>query len=128
MPPAAESDPRVFVAAERTLLAWLRTGITIMALGFVVSRFGLFVRLLATQSQQPVPAGQSSLSAALGVAFVVAGALAIVVAAVQHRRFVATLPQADLPRAYSRLTALLLSLLVGVLGVVLAGYLVFTQP
>ena len=43
------SDPRVFFAAERTLLAWVRTGLTIMAFGFVVARFGLFLRLLATQ-------------------------------------------------------------------------------
>ena len=39
-------DPRVFFAAERTLLAWVRTGLTVMGLGFVVARFGLFLRLL----------------------------------------------------------------------------------
>ena len=48
--PNPNSDPRVFFAAERTLLAWVRTGLTIMALGFVVSRFGLFVRLLELQA------------------------------------------------------------------------------
>lgn len=36
------SDPRVFFASERTLLAWLRTGVALIGLGFVVSRFGLF--------------------------------------------------------------------------------------
>jgi putative membrane protein len=126
--PISESDPRVFFAAERTLLAWLRTGLTIIALGFVVSRFGLFVQLLATQSHGATPATRSSLSATLGVVFVIVGTLAIVVAAVQHRRFVATLPQADLPRAYSTVFALVLSLLVGTLGMVLAGYLLVTQP
>lgn len=124
----SESDPRVFFAAERTLLAWLRTGLTIMALGFVVSRFGLFVQLLTTQSQGLLSAAHSSLSAALGVAFVIVGTLTIGVAAVQHQRFVATLPQADLPRAYSRVFALLLSLLMAALGVVLASYLLVTQP
>ena len=54
--PISDSDPRVFFAAERTLLAWLRTGLTIIALGFVVSRFGLFVRLLVMQSQGSSPA------------------------------------------------------------------------
>ena len=100
--PIANSDPRVFFAAERTLLAWLRTGLTIIALGFVVSRFGLFVRLLEMQSPGSVPTAQTSTSAALGVAFVIVGTLAIVVAAIQHQRFIATLPQVDLPRAYSR--------------------------
>jgi putative membrane protein len=124
----SDSDPRVFFAAERTLLAWLRTGLTIIALGFVVSRFGLFLQLLALQSPASASAARSSWSAALGVAFVIAGSLAIVVAAVQHRRFVAALPQRDLPVAYSRAFALVLAFLVGALGLVLAWYLVATQP
>jgi uncharacterized membrane protein YidH (DUF202 family) len=40
-------DPRVRFAAERTLLAWLRTGLALMGFGFVVARFGLFLRELA---------------------------------------------------------------------------------
>jgi putative membrane protein len=118
----------VFFASERTLLAWLRTGLTIIALGFVVSRFGLFVQLLAAQSQGTAPARHSPLAAGLGIAFVLVGTLTIVVAAVQHKRFIATLPQLDMPRAYSTSPALVLSLLVGALGALLAGYLVLTQP
>jgi putative membrane protein len=125
---STNTDPRVFFAAERTLLAWLRTGLTLIALGFVVSRFGLFVRLLAIQAQGSQPPSRSSLSAVLGIAFVIAGTLAIVLAAVQHQRFVATLPQVDLPRGYSRVFAIVLSLFVGALGVVLAAYLLVTQP
>lgn len=128
--PISDSDPRVFFAAERTLLAWLRTGLTLIALGFVVSRFGLFVRLLAIEPQASVPSPSShpSLSAALGVAFVIAGTLAIALSAVQHRRFVATLTQTDLPSTYSRGFAVALSLFVSALGLVLAAYLLVTQP
>jgi putative membrane protein len=117
--PISESDPRVFFAAERTLLAWLRTGLTIIALGFVVSRFGLFVQLLAAQSH--ASSSYSSLSAALGVAF------AILIAAIQHRSFIATLSPTDLPRTYSKAVALLLSLVVAALGLGLAGYLLFAS-
>ena len=124
----SEPDPRVFFAAERTLLAWLRTGLTIMALGFVVSRFGLFVQLLALQSQASVPHPRATLSAILGLAFVLVGSLAVLVAAVQHHRFAATLPQHDLPRAYSKTFAVALSIIVGLLGFVLAVYLFVTQP
>ena len=120
------SDPRVFFAAERTLLAWLRTGLTIIALGFVVSRFGLFVQLLSAQSQGAIPA-HVSVSAFLGTIFVIVGAVAILAAAVQHKRFIATLPQADLPQHYSTVFALSLSLLVGLLGLALAGYLLISQ-
>jgi putative membrane protein len=124
--PLSESDPRVFFAAERTLLAWLRTGLTIIALGFVVSRFGLFIQLLAMQTHGTQPTVRASLSAALGIAFVIAGTLTIAVATFQHRRFVATLPEADLPRAYSTSFALALSFLVAALGILLAVYLLVT--
>jgi len=43
-------DPRVYFAAERTLLAWIRSGLTVMALGFVVARFGLFLALMSASS------------------------------------------------------------------------------
>ena len=35
------NDPRIYFAAERTFLAWTRTGITLLAFGLVVVRFGL---------------------------------------------------------------------------------------
>ena len=121
--PISDSDPRVFFAAERTLLAWLRTGVTIIAIGFVVARFGLFVQLLALQTPSHPSSTSSPISAGLGVAFVVVGSLAILFAAIQHSRFVATLSSPDLPPAYSRNTAVALSLVVAALGIALAGYL-----
>ena len=34
-------DPRVFLATERTLLAWIRTEISILAIAFLLKKFGL---------------------------------------------------------------------------------------
>jgi putative membrane protein len=43
---AETEDPRTYFAAERTFLAWIRTGLGLMGIGFAVSRFGLFLREL----------------------------------------------------------------------------------
>lgn len=120
---SADQDPRVFFAAERTLLAWLRTGLTVMALGFVIARFGLFLELLTLQAPGGRSPGQAWVSAALGVAFVLAGALASLVATVQHRRFVAGLPQIDLPKSYSGAFGAAFGFFIGLGGLVLALYL-----
>lgn len=119
-------DPRVFFAAERTLLAWLRTGLTVMVVGFVVARFGLFVRLLSLQSTAANQV-ETGFAALLGVTFVLVGAVAILAATVQHKRFVATLPLSDLPASYSRTLAVALSVTIGVLGLFLAAYLAVSR-
>ena len=124
----SEPDPRIFFAAERTLLAWLRTGLTVIALGFVVARFGLFLRLLSQAPQATPSHDQSGASAALGVLFVFVGAVAILVATVQHRRYLGTLSSADLPASYNRGFAVALSTVVGVLGLLLAAYLIVSHP
>jgi len=123
----ADSDPRVFFAAERTLLAWLRTGLTIVAIGFVIARFGLFVHLLSLQVQPPPFLASPKWSAGLGVTFVILGSVTIFAACWQHVRFVATLASADLPPAYSRSFAIMLSSIVAALSLVLAGYLAMSS-
>lgn len=75
-------DPRVFFAAERTLLSWLRTSLTIITLGFVISGFGLFIKLVALESSALASSVSSPLSSVLGIAFVLIGSLAIVTAAI----------------------------------------------
>jgi putative membrane protein len=118
-------DPRVFFAAERTLLAWVRTGLTIMAFGFVVARFGLFLRLLATQLGQGLPAAElhSRLSNGVGIALVLIGVACMILGAVQHRSYVSTLAPADIPRSHAPAYPILLCVVLAVLGVALAVYL-----
>ena len=118
-------DPRVFFAAERTLLAWIRTGLTIMGFGFVVARFGLFLSLLAAE-RAPAAAPVTSpghFSSAMGIALVLLGALCMIVAAIEHRSFVGTLPAVDVPRTHPRVFPVIVALILGVLGILLAIYL-----
>lgn len=118
-----QCDPRVFFAAERTLLAWLRTGLTIIAIGFLISRFGLFVQFLSAQTPSVTHHANVTIPATLGIIFVFIGSIAIASAAVQHKRFVATLSSTSLPSAYSGQLAFILSMLTAVLGMALAAYL-----
>jgi putative membrane protein len=91
-------DPRVYFAGERTFLAWIRTGIGIMAFGFVVARFGLFLRLLQVEGEAGPRHG---LSPYLGGALVGLGVLATAGGAEQYRRFCRTIPSRDRPPSAS---------------------------
>ena len=78
-----DHDPRVYFAAERTLLAWIRTGLATIGLGFVVARFGLFLRLMRPGAEAPSHLG----STLIGVGLVALGSIAMGVAAWQHAAY-----------------------------------------
>ena len=121
------ADPRVYFAAERTLLAWVRSGLTVMALGFVVARFGLFLTLVSASNVSPAGGHQSHwLSSALGIALVVLGAGTIVGALQNHRLYVRSLPTEDIPKLSMPWLTPLLAGSVAAIGLLLAVYLVIT--
>ena len=114
------NDLRVFFAAERTLLAWIRTGLAVIGLGFVVARFGLFLRLMARDGNAAAPATSSTV---LGVAFVLLGSAGIAMGVIQFVRFARALPAAERPQDYRLGWAAGFAALLAVTGVVLAVYL-----
>ena len=114
------NDPRVFFAAERTLLAWNRTSLTLMAFGFVIERFGLFLHLLAPQH---VAALQRGLSYWIGLAFILMGAAVSAVAVIQYRNVLKTLKPVEIPQGYAVNMGVLANLAVSILGVALIVYL-----
>ena len=120
------SDPRVFFAAERTLLAWVRSGLTMMAFGFVVARFGLFLGLLPASSQSAGATHQFNwISSTLGIALVVLGAAVILGALFNHRLYVRTLPAEDIPHLIMPWLTSFLSMALACIGFLLAAYLAF---
>jgi putative membrane protein len=81
-----EDDPRVILAAQRTLLAWIRTGLAMMGFGFLVAKFGLFLReLMILQGGQPT--GTPRWSVWIGAAMITLGAVANLVTGIEHWRY-----------------------------------------
>ncbi|MDO9040886.1 MAG: DUF202 domain-containing protein [Desulfocapsaceae bacterium] len=113
-------DPRVFFAAERTLLAWNRTSLTLMAFGFVIERFGLFVYMLSPSKGAVL---QRGFSFWIGLAFIVLGSLAAAAAVVQYRTVLRTLKPVEIPEGYRVNIGVVANLVVAALSVALIAYL-----
>jgi len=94
--PARVRNRRVHFANERTFLAWIRTSIGIMAFGFVVEKFGLFVKqvsyflgrtghVLPGEAAAPAPPSQSY-SSILGILLVGLGAVMALLAFIRYKK------------------------------------------
>ena len=77
---------RVHLANERTMLAWIRTGIALMAFGFAIARFGVFLRQVASLGQVPLRLNHGVGSAWVGAALVALGMLANLVATIRYAK------------------------------------------
>lgn len=96
-PSPADDDPRVMFAAERTLLAWIRTGLSMMGFGFLVAKFGLFLREI-TLLQGGEASQTPRLSLWIGAAMIVLAVLVNLLAGIEHVRF--TRSRQQLPAGY----------------------------
>ncbi len=117
-------DPRVLFAAERTLLAWQRSAIALMGFGFVVERFGLFLRMV---NNQPLTVSQRGFSLWLGVGLLTVSALVAVFSAMQYRRVLARLGEKEIPPAYWTHMGVWLNFLLAAVAVSLAVHFVWTE-
>jgi putative membrane protein len=119
---SAERDPRIYFAAERTFLAWIRTGLGLMGVGFAVARFGLFLREMGAEPGK-LPIHSTGISAVSGVALVVLGVVVNVSATVRHIQTTRELSTGTwVPGRVSR-DAVVLALLLAGVGVAMAVYL-----
>jgi putative membrane protein len=115
-------DPRVRFAGERTLLAWVRTGLGLMGFGFVVARFGLFLREMETVRQAP-PVQGTGASLGIGVALLVLGVIVTLLAGWEHAQRLRRLARGEpfVPPRWS--LGVVLSIVLGGIGVALVVYL-----
>ena len=113
------------LANERTFLAWIRTSIAVMSLGFVVAKFSVWLRELGTRIQPQVPFRTTGTSLPLGVGLMAFGSVLAIAALLHHRA---------VNRAIARCEAgsddrliIGVSILVAVLGAAMIGYMVSTR-
>lgn len=114
-------------ANERTFLAWVRTAIAIMAFGFLVAKFDLFLRIEgAASAAHTVPGGGGFVGDAAGLILFALGAAILVLAIIRFRLTARAIDAADLrPGPGERLDVALVTLLV-LLGIALFVYLAYT--
>lgn len=120
-----DSAARDHMANTRTLLAWVRTAIALIGLGFVVARFGLFLRELGASAGSTANQTASRVSAFVGVGVVLIGVLVLALA---MYRFLDARKQIERGRFVVNVT---LEVAAGVAtiaaGLALAGYLVVSR-
>ncbi len=111
------------LANERTFLAWIRTGLATITFGFVVERFGLLLRELGLKATL-VPIISMHYSSLIGVTLTLLGVMMIAIALINflHIRRAIDYEQFHPPAGF----AIVLTILACLIGIVLAGYLLFT--
>jgi putative membrane protein len=124
-PSAPERDPRVYFAAERTLLAWIRTGLALMGLGFAIARFGLFLRqvnLSGIGEKVSFPG-----STFTGISLIAIGVLVNVIGTIDYAHTIRALKRGEwIPGNISRMGVALASVL-AVIGILMAIRLFLIQ-
>jgi putative membrane protein len=120
----SSTDPRIYMAAERTFLAWIRTGTAFMGFGFVVARFGLFLREIALGNNVTVARHNNSFSLPVGIALIVAGILVTLIAVIRHHRYVKALDRGQFREAYGLVFTFLIAGFLIIIGLAVAVYLI----
>ncbi len=113
---------RVHMANERTFLAWIRTSIGIMAFGFVVERFSLFMKQMQFFVGKETSLPPRGYSAVLGIFLVVLGALMGLLSFVRYKKVEKQIDE-DAYRP-SRILDVLLTISVLAVGIFLTIYLI----
>lgn len=113
-------------ANERTFLAWVRTAIAIMAFGFVVAKFDLFLRLAGAEAAaKTVPGEHSFIGDLAGVLLFVLGAAIMALAALRYHKTTQDIDAPDVRRGPGeRIDFTMVGLLL-LLGGALFVYLVY---
>jgi putative membrane protein len=116
------ADPRPYLAVERTFLAWIRTGVSLMGFGFVIARLGLFLRELALE-KSAVQDPHAGISLPVGISLISVGIIVTVIAAVRYHRRIRSLDRGEFRQTFDMGFAFLVAGLLALTGLSVAIYL-----
>jgi putative membrane protein len=122
-PRASLSD---YLAAERTLLAWIRTGLALMGFGFVVARFDLFLQQLQLVRGMS-PTKVYGLSLWLGTALIAVGIVVNLFAGFHHLQLVRRLDRGETSPSHSTNQSVAVAFFLALIGVAMAVYLIIIR-
>ena len=127
-PPGDTQKPALsdLFAAERTLLAWIRTGLALMGLGFVVARFGLFLQQLQLIRAE-IPKPSEGLSPLFGTSIIALGVAVNVFAGWRHVQLLRGLRQGEITIGRPTGLAAAIAFFLAFVGLAMAGYLLWAQ-
>jgi putative membrane protein len=114
---------RDHLANERTFLAWVRTGVSVVVFGFAIGRFSLAMRQLTSLGGHDVRTAGASVW--MGAGSIVAGVVMVMAGLVRYRKTRTQLDEGTFEPAGFVMD--LVTIVTVIFGLVLAGYLIYTE-
>jgi putative membrane protein len=124
-PKVSNEEYRMFLQLDMSLLVWLRTSLALMAFGFVIARFGLFLREIAQANQfvGNLHPWLTQVNTFTGTCLIALGVAVLLIAIWNHQQCVDRLRGGDLVLPSRWSLSVIVSFLLVALGMGLAIYL-----
>jgi len=122
--PNKPDTSREHLANERTFLAWIRTSIGIMAFGFVVVKFALFVKQISMMLGEEHIVPSRGYSGIIGIVLVVMGTLTTILSYISYKRTEKQINEGNY--AHSSIMITILTSFLILVSIILTAYLLYS--